>query len=97
MLQTVTCSLNHIYLKPQATNSSTSFYNLNTKIFQNKKFQKLKTTNYSPKNNYYLYATKNNTKTPKPNKLIYLNNTIKNQPRQPIGRNTDVQQYNKTK
>lgn len=97
MLQTVACSLDHMYLGPQATSSSTSFYSLNTKIFSNKGFQELGTTGYSPKNNYYLYATRNGTKTPKPSELIYLGNTMRNQPGEEIGQRTDTQQYNETK
>nr|UGV42429.1 MAG: ORF1 [TTV-like mini virus] len=72
MLTTSACELDYYYISPHAVSHSISFYCLNSIIFQRNAYKQLITTGYSPKVNYYLYATRNGSDKPTNQELIFL-------------------------
>lgn len=74
------CDLTNWFASPLSENNNVTLFSLNTEVFEYKDFKNTSFTTwgYHPKNNYYLYGTKNGSEQPKENEIIYLGNALEN-------------------
>nr|UGV36434.1 MAG: ORF1 [TTV-like mini virus] len=99
LLTTTAMSLDRFFLNPKSLSNSITIPCLNTKVFQSRNFQQteLGTTQWKPKDNYYIYGThhgdpENDTLA----KLIYLGQTQSYTEGEPIGQQ-DWSQYSNSR
>lgn len=90
MITSAACSLSEYYLSERAESNNISLYSINTDVFTHKNFRDVNYQHhqfgYIPNASYYMYGTKNGPLTGKPKikELIYLGDTMRNQPGDPI-------------
>nr|ALN98237.1 ORF1 [Chimpanzee anellovirus] len=99
LLQTTGIDTDRYYLNPYSKNNCATLWSLNTVVFKNRNFQltEMGTTQWCPKDDYYMYATHNGHTTTTElqiKDLIYLGNPTVYQPGTPIG-NQKWENYNK--
>lgn len=79
MLAATAADFENIYISKYSESNTISVRILNTRIFQNRHFNKLPTTGYHPKDNMWLWASYNGSETPQLKDLIFLGNTVQYQ------------------
>ncbi len=101
MCSATACSLNYMFINPNAESNNITLNCLNTKIFERKNFEyPSETTGYTPKNGVYMYGVPQPPIAPakvKTNDVIYLGNTTSNIEGTERGQVNTINEYTKQK
>lgn len=84
MIASTAADFENIYISKYSESNTISLRFLNTKIFQNRQFNKLPTNGYHAKDNMWLWAAENGQNPPQLNEMIFLGNTVQYQLGHPI-------------